>query len=219
MAIKAKTGSWQVVLLLVLATGLWVLEQWNPGLLQSWHGRAVGPPVGTTSRGEGEPARVGGYERIDGCRWVDHRQNDGDSFRLELPDGRVVQFRLYFVDTPESAFRRYGGGRDNHDRIRDQARDMGVTDQQAVEIGKEAKQRVEAMLRGRDVTVFTAWDDPFGDQRFHAFVLTPDGGWLHEWLVVKGLARVHTKGAMLPDGTKQGDHKSKLKDLEKAATR
>src|SRR5690606_41234380 len=51
------------------------------------------------------------FERFEGCQLVDHRQNDGDSFRVRLPNGRVEQFRLYFVDAPESDFRTYKGGR------------------------------------------------------------------------------------------------------------
>lgn len=212
MAIKAKTQSWQFIVLLVLAVLLWGVEKWKPGLLRSWRDHPA-EAQGETARAA-KPAVVGGYEEIKGCRWVDHRQNDGDSFRLKLPDGRVEQFRLYFADAPESAFRQYGGGRNNHERIHDQARDMGVTDPRVVEIGKEAKKRVEAMFEGREITLFTEWDDPFGDRRFHAFVETPDGGWLHEWLIREGLARVHTKGAMLPDGTPEGRQRRNLEKLE-----
>ncbi|GAA5482795.1 hypothetical protein [Haloferula sargassicola] len=220
MAIRAKTNSWQVILLLVLAVGLWGVEKWRPGLLRGWRDHPAVPPVaadGKTQASAGKPAVVNGYERFDGCQWVDHRQNDGDSFRLRLPDGRVEQFRLYFVDTPESAFRQYGGGRNNHQRIHEQALEMRVSDKEVVEIGQDAKHRVEAMLKGKPLTIYTEWDDPFGDRRFHAFVEMPGGGWLHEWLAREGLVRVHTKGAPLPDGTPESAHRRELQRLARKA--
>ena len=202
MAIRAKAQGWQFAALLVAALLLWGIERWKPGLLRQL--------------GDRQAETVGAYERFDGCVWVEHRQNDGDSFRLKLPDGRVEQFRLYFADAPESAFRTYGGGRNNHDRIRDQALDMGLDETGAVEVGKEAKERVKRLLSGGGVTIFTEWDDPFGDRRFHAFVLTPDG-WLHEWLIAEGFARLHTSGASLPDGTSERDQEEKLFRLEQLA--
>ncbi len=209
MAIRAKGQGWQFVALIVVALAVWGIERWKPGLLRGLRDRPAAA---------GAPAVVGGYERIEGCTWVDHRGNDGDSFRLRLPDGRVEQFRLYFADCPESAFRSYGGGRNNHDRIHEQALEFGVSDDQAVAIGKEAKRRVEGILRGGPITIFTGWDDPFGDRRYHAFVETPEG-WLHELLVREGLARVHTKGAMLPDGTPEADQTRRLEELEREARR
>ena len=211
MAIRAKTQSWQVLVLLAAALALMAVERWKPEWLRGWRDRPAAQGQG------GKPAVTGGYESFEGCEWVDHRQNDGDSFRLRLPDGRVEQFRLYFVDCPESAFREYGGGENNHGRIREQARDMGVDDVAVVGIGQRAKAEVARLLAGRTVTIHTAWDDPFGDRRYHAFVAHPDGGWLHEWLVVEGLARVHTKGAMLPDGTPEADHRRRLEQREAAA--
>lgn len=210
MAIRAKGLSWQYVALLLVALAVWGIEQWRPGLLRGLRDRPATVDAGVVTAG---------FEEIRGCRWVAHRQNDGDSFRLRLPDGRVEQFRLYFADCPESAFKSYAGGRNNHQRIREQARDFGVTAEEAVEIGKQAAERVEALLSTVEITIFTEWDDPFGDRRFHAFVEMPGGGWLHEWLVREGLARVHTKGARLPDGTAAAMRKKKLEKLEKEVRR
>ncbi|MCH7226130.1 hypothetical protein [Haloferula sp. A504] len=207
MAIRAKSPSWPFVALMVIALAVWGVERWKPGLLRGLRDQPADVETG-------EPAVVGGYEKIEGCTWVDHGGNDGDSFRLRLPDGRVEEFRLYFADCPESKFRSYGGGRNNHERIHDQAVDFGVGDTEVVEIGKEAKQRVASMFEGRSITLFTEWDDPFNDRRYHAFVKTPDGAWLHEWLVKEGLARVHTKGAMLPDGTPEAEQRRRLEALE-----
>jgi endonuclease YncB( thermonuclease family) len=163
--------------------------------------------------------RTGAYETFAGCRFVEHRQNDGDSFRVKLQDGRVEQFRLYFVDCPESEFRSYRGGATNHERIHEQAQAFAISDQQAVEIGSRAKSRVHDLLGHGSFTLHTRWDDPFGDERYHAFVLSADGAWLDEILVSEGLARIHTKGADLPDGTSMKLHQSHLREIEKEARR
>ena len=208
MAIRAKTQTWQVIVLLVAALALMAVERWKPGLLRSSRP--------SSSDGQTTPS-TSGFERIEGCQWVDHRQNDGDSFRLRLPDGRTEQFRLYFVDCPESAFKEYGRGENNHERIRQQARDMGVTPDEVVEIGRRAKSEVHRLLAGESITLHTLWDDPFGDRRFHAFIELSGGGWLHEKLVRDRLARVHTKGTSLPDGTPETTHLAHLEALERQA--
>ncbi|MGE9271509.1 MAG: thermonuclease family protein [Verrucomicrobiales bacterium] len=201
----AKQSTWPFLLLLLVAGGLWLKDQLSG--------------VGPLSSSVGET--VAGWERIEGCRWVSHDRNDGDSFRLKIPDGRVLEFRLYFVDAPESAFRTYGGGRSNHARIADQADAFGIDSSQAVEIGKRAKDFVEDLLASRDLTIFTRWDDPFGDERYHAYVHLDGHGsemeWLHERLVEQGLVRIHTKGSSLPDGTSQGDQTDRLRALQAVA--
>jgi endonuclease YncB( thermonuclease family) len=206
MARRGTKPTWQLVALLIIAALVGVLE---PRLRQ---GRDR--PAGGGSR-----AAVKDYEAFHGCRWVEHRQNDGDSFHVRLPDGRVEQFRLYYVDAPESAFRRYGQGRDNHQRIREQARAFGISDERAVEIGKRAKALVRERLGRGTFTLHTRWDDPFGDRRYHAFV-TPEGGpLLEEILVREGLVRIHTKAAVLPDGTPVKARLDRLRELEAGARR
>lgn len=200
MARRGPKGTWQVVLLLIAAVVLWALEHRKP------------PAAGKTER-----VGTSAYETFPGCRLEDHRGNDGDSFHVRLPDGRVEQFRLYYVDAPESQFRTYAGGRSNHDRIRDQAADMGLTDEQAVAIGQQAKLRVRELLSAAPFVLHTRWDDPFGDRRYHAFVQPAGGPWLHETLVREGLARIHTKPADLPDGTPVKTRLSQLRELEAAA--
>lgn len=202
MAIQAKQSTWPFLFLLVVAVGLWLKDQLG----------APTDPAATERVAEG-------WERIEGCRWVEHDRNDGDSFRLRLPDGKVEEIRLYFVDAPESAFRTYGGGRNNHDRIADQARDLGVTSEQAVEIGKKAKKMVKEWCAEGDLTISTQWEDPFGDRRYHAFIEMPDqrGSWLHERLVAAGVVRIHTKGSDLPNGQSESAQKRRLKQLEETA--
>lgn len=202
MAIQAKQSTWPFFALLLVAAGIWFKDQ----LQDAPEGDRV-PRVGA------------GWERIDGCRWVEHDRNDGDSFRLRLPDGKVEEFRLYFVDAPESAFRKYGGDRSNDKRIGDQARDLGVSPEQAVDLGVKAKKLVRAWCEDQALTIVTRWDDPFGDQRYHALIEMPDHGglWMHERLVEAGLVRIHTKGTELPDGTSEKDQQARLRDLEKKA--
>lgn len=192
-------GVLRVVLLILVAGVLW----WIDYKKEADSGK---PPSGT-------------YETFNGCRWIDHRQNDGDSFRVKLPDGRVEQFRLYYVDAPESDFRTYGGGRSNHKRIHEQAMEFGITDAEAVKIGKKGKELVHDLLSKGTFTIYTVWDDPFGDHRYHAFVAPSSGPMIHELLVRKGLVRIHTKSADLPDGTSMREWSRELKRIENEAKR
>jgi endonuclease YncB( thermonuclease family) len=165
------------------------------------------------------PEKVGSYEIYRNCQLVKNRSNDGDSFLVRLPDDREVMVRLYFVDAPESAFKRYGGGETNFKRISDQAADLGnITPEQAVEIGVKAKNYSLQQLSARPFTIHTAWDSPFKDNRFHAFVEIQENGkprWLHERLIELGLARIKTKPADLPDGTPAEKQREHLRSLER----
>lgn len=211
----AKT-SWFSVALVIAAVALWALDQKRS---------ADQPPKSKTSHVEKSATRetAGNYEVHHNCTLVEARNNDGDSFLIRLPDGRKAEFRLYFVDTPESAFKRYAGGDSNHDRIRQQAAELGgITPEQAVEIGKKGKAFTLRLLGSGPFTIFTRWDSPFHDDRFHAFVQITDGGrtrWLHEVLVERGLARIKTKPADLPDGTSVTRQIEKLREIERAAKR
>ena len=96
----------------------------------------------------------------------------------------------------------------------------GITPQQAVQVGQEAKHFTLALLGSHPFDIYTRWDSPFHDERYHAFVQVKQGGkprWLHELLVEKGFVRIHTKGADLPDGIAYAKHKARLKELESTA--
>jgi endonuclease YncB( thermonuclease family) len=204
MARRGPTKPWQLILLLIIAVVVTVLQQ------------RKSPPV---AAGKTERTPTAAYEVISGCRWQDNKSNDGDSFYVRLPDGRSEQFRLYYVDAPESQFRTYRGGATNRERIHEQAQELGLSDAQAVEIGQRAKARTHDLLAGKPFTLHTRWDDPFGDKRYHAFV-APDGGpYLEETLVREGLVRIHTKPADLPDGTPVKERLKQLRELEKEAKR
>ncbi len=232
MAKKSGKGRMIPLLLVVIAIAVWAYDQKESNGTQPKPpaSRTEKSPTPTTKRGPAAPnapkaskasQTAGGYEVYRNCTLVDQRNNDGDSFHVKFPDGRQSILRLYFVDTPESAFKSYRGGETNHSRIADQAADLGgITSQQAVEIGKLGKRFTLALLASAPFDVYTRWDSPFHDQRYHAFIQVKSGGkprWLHELLVEKGLVRIHTKGAALPDGTSFQKQKAHLKDLESSA--
>ncbi len=222
-------GTWFTVLLVVAALAVWILE--NRGIFEkSQPAPACGVSRERKTPARPEPARpqtkaekTGRYETHRGCTLAEYRNNDGDSFKVRLPDGRVAEFRLYFVDTPESAFKTYRGGGNNHARIRQQAADLGgIAPEQAVGIGKKAKSLTLGLLGRAPFTLHTEWDSPYQNERYHAFIkVKPDGKnrWLHELLVEQGLARILTKAADLPDGTPASRHKQHLRELESAAKR
>ncbi|MBN8460177.1 MAG: thermonuclease family protein [Verrucomicrobia bacterium] len=229
--------SWFVILLVIAAAGIWVFQQYNalshggkkPSDWEKSHPSATDSRDSRGARRESPsdvtPSRksslTGNYETYPNCVLVEARNNDGDSFMVRLPDGREKELRLYYVDTPESAFKRYAGGETNHERIRQQAAELGgITPEQAVEIGKQGKAFTLGLLAARPFTVFTVWDSPYQDNRYHAFIRVEQGGkprWLHELLIERGLARIKTKPADLPDGTPVSTQRQRLQSLESGA--
>ena len=218
---------WLTILLVIAAVAIWIYGQKNPNSSTS---KTRPTTKSSTSSGKSDSAatkapknaeKTGGYEVYRNCTLVEARNNDGDSFMLRLPDGRQEEFRLYFVDTPESAFKNYRGGETNRQRIAEQAAEMGgITPEQAVEIGQKAKHFTLDLLARHPFTIYTEWDSPFNDDRFHAHVQVTSEGksrWLDELLVELGYVRIHTKPAPMPDGTPAATHKTRLKALESTA--
>ena len=211
---RSKYSSALTTLILITAITLWGYDTYKKSQEPSTAGR---PSI---KRSE-PPSKTNHYEAYKGCTLVPERGNDGDSFRVALPDGRQEIMRLYFVDTPESAFKTYRGNENNYQRIQQQANDMGgITPQQAVEIGKKAKDFTLSHLEKNPFTIYTQWDSPFHDGRYHAFIelnYQSKTRFLHELLVEKGYARIHTKGAPMPDGKSKLDQENHLKSLERIA--
>ena len=168
------------------------------------------------------PVRLGAarYDVLEACTLMDHRGNDGDSFHVMTPKGRK-EFRLYYVDAPESAARTYGPGEDNYKRIAQQGRAMGgLTRAETTQVGVAAKMFVGKLLKGRKFQVVTSWENVYDARRQYAFVIVPWEGrarYLHELLVAHGLARIYTKPAALPDNTPATRHKKRLRELEQHA--
>jgi competence ComEA-like helix-hairpin-helix protein len=152
------------------------------------------------------------WETLSACRLAKEDYMDGDSFHVEC-GGKNYQFRLYFVDCPET---------DNRfpDRIRDQSQHFGITPDQSIKVGFKAKEFTKRMLH-RPFTVLTRWYNARGasaQERFYAVVLC-DGKNLAEELVAAGFARPFGMRANFPDGPRSKDFIANLKRLEGRAMR
>lgn len=161
-------------------------------------------------------SKINGYDKLEGCRLVDHRDNDGDSFHVRHGD-REFELRLYYVDTPEKYLSdRY---EDQRRRVAEQGRDFGgLSPEQTVEVGKAAKLYTARLLEGKTFTVYTKWEAVYDSDRVYAFVDLPDGeDTLIEVLVEKGLGLIHTKGETTPDGLSYQKYKARLEALQRAA--
>lgn len=168
-----------------------------------------------------EGGTLGDYRVLENCALVGHRNNDGDSFHVRVPGGETQEFRLYFVDAPESAFKTYRDGNTNGKRLRHQAEYFGKLSQdQTTAVGQAAKKWTAGVLGGGRFTVYTRDEKVYSGPRLYAFVEVEEGGrkrWLHELLVEQGLARIYTQGAALPDGTSVAVRKRVLRGVEQVA--
>ena len=146
------------------------------------------------------------WQTLENCQMVDHTGNDGDSFRVHWNGGELT-VRLYFTDTPESDHR-------FHDRVQAQAAYFGITEAQAVEIGKQAKAFTREFLKD-GFEIRTRWQGVFGNARAPRKygIVTAGGRDLSETLVANGLARIHGMGI----GGTTWEEVERLKVLEEHA--
>jgi endonuclease YncB( thermonuclease family) len=147
------------------------------------------------------------WRTLDNCRYVEDKGNDGDSFHLQCATRKFV-LRLYFVDAPEQTLQ-YG------ERVQAQAKHFGTSLDETLAAGARASAFVKDQLRGPFV-VMTKRANASGrskEQRFYGLVQI-SGRFLHELLLVEGLARVHGTNTALPDGTKSRDYLKRLDALE-----
>ena len=128
---------------------------------------------------------------------------------------REFELRVYYADSPEKYLSdRYENQRQ---RVAEQAREMGsgLSLDETIALGQEAKAHVAKILKGQSFSVFTKWEQVYDGERYYGFVLLPDETeWLCEELVENGLARIHTKGERTPDGKSYHDFKKHLESLE-----
>ncbi|MDG1358130.1 MAG: thermonuclease family protein [Akkermansiaceae bacterium] len=228
MASKKKKGVLStVVTLLVVLAFLWTRYQeidagQAGGFTQTKQDELVSTAA---SRNDGEALTEvkllsSHYQVWKNCVVISHRGNDGDSFHVEAPHGRE-EIRLYYVDAPESAARTYRDGNTNHLRIAQQGAAMGGLDQrETIKVGVDAKAFVKQLLDGKRFKVVTRSERVYGSHRKYAFVIVDWKGqrhYLHELLVLNGLARIHTKPAHLPDNTTASDQKKRLYELQSYA--
>ena len=149
----------------------------------------------------------GEFDVLGGARFVPHRGNDGDSFHIGH-GGEEYVFRLYYVDCPETNAHRY------QQRLEDQGEYFGGLEKPVVvELGLEAKDYVEDLLRRHEFTIYTRWEEVYDSGRFYALVEV-DGEFLSERLVQLGLARIHTKGVNLPSGRSFSKQRENLRAME-----
>jgi len=160
------------------------------------------------------------FDILENCSLIKHRNNDGDSFRIKH-GSKETEFRLYFVDTAESQYKTYRDGNNNGKRIREQGEYFGGLEMQVTtEIGKIAKSFVIDLLSKQNFTVVTKWENVYTPERKYGYIIVKwenHQTYLHELLIAKGLARIKTRGADLPDNTKYHDQKKKLVKIEQQA--
>lgn len=158
----------------------------------------------------------GKYEILRNCTLAAHRNNDGDSFDV-LHNGKKHTVRLYFVDAPEKYRHKFNGK-----RISEQANYFGIDDDAAIDAGMAAREYTLGVLGKRPFDVSTKWEAVYDSERIYAFVQfrssdADDPQFLSEQLVKLGLARIHTKGEDLPNGTPWKKHRQYLRGLEATA--
>jgi endonuclease YncB( thermonuclease family) len=159
-------------------------------------------------------ARADEWQTITGCRLIENEANDGDSFHVKA-DGEERIFRLYFVDTPEAE----SGGYVT-ERVGEQAKEFGITEEESVEMGRKAAAFTRAVL-SRPFKVLTRGQNAMGAsqlQREYAFVTTADGEDLGEMLVSRGLARSFGEDAST-DRESSSELRAKYDQLEGKARR
>lgn len=233
---RPSTGSTDSVAEVPREKGTSVLKEGPiPGIQESEEGTsapakteaksAVKPVAKPASKAQPSgPEKVRGYDKFGDARLVTLDGNDGDSFMV-MAGGREFQLRLYFVDAPETYLSdRY---QDQRRRVAEQARELGgITPEQAVEVGIEAKDFMREQLGGKPFTVYTYWEQVYDGDRYYGFVELADGSDLGTRLVEQGLARIHTKGpgskekpVPTPDGASFFQHRDKLESIERQAQR
>jgi len=144
------------------------------------------------------------------CRYVAHKNNDGDSFHVRCGADEFV-LRLYFVDTPETNLT-YG------ERTREQAAHFGASLDETLKAGAKARVFVRDTLR-EPFAVITRKAYAQGaakDPRYYGMVQVGGKG-LDEILVLAGLARVKGVAVNIPGGEKSRAHAERLRVLEEHA--
>jgi len=154
------------------------------------------------------------WTTLTDCRYVAHKNNDGDSFHVRCGAEEFV-LRLYFVDTPETNLT-YG------ERTRQQAEHFGATLDQTLKAGARARVFVRDTL-STPFVIITRKAYAQGaarDPRYYGMVQVGGkdaGKGLDEILVLAGLARVKGVAVNIPGGEKARAHSQRLLVLEEHA--
>ena len=131
------------------------------------------------------------WQTYENCQLLPNDSNDGDSFHVRA-DGREYIFRLYFVDTPETA-------NEFPARVNDQAKYFHISVPQTLQVGIEAERYTRQKL-SQPFTVITCKQEARGQSRLPRYFAVVQVGKenLAEDLVANGLARVYGMTAHAP---------------------
>jgi endonuclease YncB( thermonuclease family) len=209
---------WQTIgLLILLGAAYWYQQRFGSDEAEPGSKDAPAKTSQTSPAGSSAVVKkVNGYDRLDDCRLVEHRNNDGDSFMVRHGN-RTFELRLYYVDSAEKYLSdRYENQRR---RVGEQARDFGgITIDQTVELGQKAKSHTLGLITGKPFTVYTKWEQVYDGERYYCFLQLPGSEeYLSEELVEHGLARIHTKGEATPEGVSFYKFRDHLRAVEKEA--
>ncbi len=215
----SRSSNWRYSWLMLVVAGFLAWGEWKGWLPKDGRGAGQqGPVVSPRAERPGKPGaqgsrKMGAWEELQGCILIEHRSNDGDSFVVRH-EGADRTLRIYFADCPEKHRHQYNGP-----RIAEQGQYFGgLTEEETVAIGGDARDFTLALLREGPFTVLTRWEQVFDSGRFYAFV-TVENRDLGERLVEQGLARIHTKGESRPGGAAVAAQKRRLQSLEQDARR
>lgn len=152
------------------------------------------------------------WEKLEGCRLIDSFLNDGDSFLVEH-NGEEFVVRLYFVDAPEVSM-------SYPQRVKQQAEYFGLSNQETLDLGREATAFTKDFLRGT-FTVYTARQEGGGRGIRYLSLIEKSGDDLGEALVSNGLVRVYGYAPETPPPGRSSAEKTKdkLRRLEQKAKR
>jgi endonuclease YncB( thermonuclease family) len=202
--LRARTLFGCALALVFAAIGLWLK---NDPAVRAEGTRAHRPPA---------PRTTLQWQEFRNPELAAEPNNDGDSFLIHHTGGDHI-VRLYFVDCCEK--RRHP---QNRARLAEQGAYFGgLSETDVIKLGRRARDEVLELLTSRPFRLFTRWDPVYDERRHyaHVSVTLADGTnqWLAEWLVERGLARIHTLGADLPDGTPESAVHTRLRAIEKSA--
>ena len=125
------------------------------------------------------------WQTLYDCTLIPSQQNQGDSFHCDC-GGKEYVFRLYSIDAPEI-------NDQFENRVSDQAKYFGIAEDQAIEVGKQAKEFAEAFLGTNTFVVITRGQSAGSEskiRRSYAFI-NVNGDDLSLKLVENGLARIY----------------------------
>jgi endonuclease YncB( thermonuclease family) len=152
------------------------------------------------------------WTRLEACRYVADKNNDGDSFLVHCAREKPFYVRLYFVDTPETDV-------SYPERVRQQYDYFGVTMDELTRGGAKAREYVKGVLATRAFVIHTRHASAQGRARTVRYygLVQVENAYLHEVLLNEGLARNTGTRVALPTGQKAKAYAGALQTLEDRA--